>query len=174
MVGEDEAGGIMLEMIIGAGCNSFHGVSKERILDPTLIEGTAENVIPEKLFKLPDAVFFDIFIFPDAAADQRFGFHRTGHGAEEEAVPSTLGGFAIFIKVDDTGQRHQDMQKLAGGFFHAVGSIVVGKIETVSDRFPPFKTAGIIDLQLNVRAAGKQFDDFVFLPVFEVKTIRPL
>ena len=47
MIGEDKAGWIMLEMIIGAGCYGFHGVSQERVLDPALVQRAAEDIIPE-------------------------------------------------------------------------------------------------------------------------------
>ena len=99
----------MLEMIIGTGRHGFHRVSQERVFYPTLIQRTAEDIIPEEFFKLPNPVFFNIFVFPNAAANQGFCFYWPGHGPQKIAVPTSLGSFTIRGQVNDTGQGHQDM-----------------------------------------------------------------
>jgi len=66
MIRENKARRIMLEMIIGTGRHGFHRVSQERVFYPTLIQRTAEDIIPEEFlnFQIPFSLTYSFSQMP--------------------------------------------------------------------------------------------------------------
>jgi len=130
---------------------TVRGIGQIRGLDPTLVQRAANNIVEEKLLEFPDAVLFDVFVFPDAAADQCTQLSAPIKSAQEEAVPSALGIDAVRFNVDNTAKRHQDVQVFRGRFFNAaVGGIVVAEIKRFFNFFPTLVLATGIDFQGNI------------------------
>jgi len=127
MVGEDVPGWIggEIDTFLRFLCNP--GIGNIRCLDPTFVDGAAEDIAGKEFEKFPDAVLFDIDIFPDGHTDERPLFDRPRHGAEEEAVPAALRGFAVRFDIDNAGNRHQDVQIIRGRFLRAVSGVVIGR-----------------------------------------------
>ena len=86
----------------GGGVSRVRRIGQIGGFDPTFVQGAADNIIKEEFFDFPDALFFHIFIFPDAAANQSTEFATSWHGAKEEAIPPAFGSFTIRVYVDDT------------------------------------------------------------------------
>jgi len=92
----------------------FIGVT---IWENVMSKRTASGFAGKEFWEFPDAVLFDIEHFPDGHTDERPLFDRPRHGAEEEAVPAALRGFAVRFDIDNAGNRHQDVQIIRGRFF---------------------------------------------------------
>ena len=164
-------------MSVMSGCRSIFVGRVRQIwcLDPTVLPGTAKNIVKKEFFKLPCPFFFDIFVLPYSRANHCAQLSAPEQGAVEEAVPSRFGCFAIRVDIDNARNRHDEMQKLRRScFLPAKTGIVNRKVKTLFDGCPPLVQTGFIQLNRYIRVVGKQSQYLVFLPMFQIITVGPL